>query len=87
MLLCMEPKLAHFSLKDANSARKVCAKKKLSEIPALEKKFISQCPNENVGRYVWETAILPQMSYAFAEPCRGAYTPNYFINKVMFNNI
>lgn len=74
MLLCMEPKLAHFSLKDANSARKVCAKKKLSEIPALEKKFISQCPNENVGRYVWETAILPQMSYAFAEPHALAYS-------------
>lgn len=26
MLLCMEPKLANFSLKDANTARKICAK-------------------------------------------------------------
>lgn len=74
MLLCMEPKLAHFTLGESNKARKICAKKKLSEIPALHEKFVSQCPNENLGEYVWETAILPQMSYAFAEPHALAYS-------------
>lgn len=74
MMLCMEPKLAHFSLGDANKARKICAKKKLSEIPALHDKFVSQCPNANLGEYVWETAIEPQMSYAFAEPHALAYS-------------
>lgn len=64
MMLCMEPKLAHFSLAESNTARKICSKKQLSKIPDLKKKFISQCPNENLGNYVWETAILPQMSYA-----------------------
>lgn len=39
-------------------------KKKLSEIPALKEKFVSQCPNRNIGEYVWRTAIEPQMSYA-----------------------
>ena len=32
MLLCMEPKLAHFSLKESNAARKICAKKQLNKI-------------------------------------------------------
>ena len=64
MVLCMDKDIAHFSLKEANAARKTCAKKKLSEIPALEEKFISQCPRELFGRYVWKTAIEPQMSYA-----------------------
>ena len=79
----MEPQLAHFSLAEANAARKVCSKKQLNKIPELKEKFVKNCPNENLGEYVWETAILPQMSYAFAEPCRGAYIPNRFINGVM----
>ena len=84
MLLCMDEKIAHFTLKEANNARKICAKKKLSEIPALHEKFIKNCSNENFGSYIWETAIAPQMSYAFAEPqWRGAYTPNRFINGVI----
>lgn len=77
LLLCMEPKLAHFGLADANAARKVCAKKLLNKIPELHEKFVNNCPRPEIGEYVWKTAIEPQMSYAFAEPCRGAYTPNY----------
>lgn len=74
MLLCMDEKIAHFSLGDANLARKVCAKKQLLKIPALKEKFVSQCPNRNFGEYVWQTAIEPQMSYAFAEPHALAYS-------------
>lgn len=74
MLLCMEPKLANFSLAEANAARKICSKKQLDKIPELKEKFISQCPNKNLGEYVWNTAIEPQMSYAFAEPHALAYS-------------
>ena len=74
MLLCMEPKLGNFSLADANSARKVCSKKQLSKIPILKEKFVSACPTKRVGEYVWQTAIEPQMSYAFAEPHALAYS-------------
>lgn len=74
MLLCMDEKIAHFSLTDANLARKVCAKKQLSKIPGLKEKFVNQCPNKNFGEYVWQTAIEPQMSYAFAEPHALAYS-------------
>ena len=74
MLLCMEPKLAHFTLKESNAARKICAKKQLNKIPELKEKFISQCPRKEFGEYVWYSAIEPQMSYAFAEPHALAYS-------------
>lgn len=74
MLLCMEPKLAHFTLAEANTARKICAKKQLNKIPDLKEKFISQCPKRELGEYVWFSAIEPQMSYAFAEPHALAYS-------------
>ena len=64
MLLCMEPQLAHFTLAEANAARKICSKKQLNKIPELKEKFIHQCPREIIGEYVWHSAIEPQMSYA-----------------------
>lgn len=74
MLLCMEPQLAHFTLAEANAARKVCSKKQLNKIDALHEKFVSQCPRKELGEYVWWSAILPQLSYAFAEPHALAYS-------------
>lgn len=74
MLLCMEPKLAHFTLAEANAARKVCSKKQLDKIDALHEKFVAQCPRIELGEYVWWSAILPQLSYAFAEPHALAYS-------------
>lgn len=74
MLLCMEPQLSHFTLKESNAARKICAKKQLDKIPELKEKFISQCPRREFGEYVWHSAIEPQMSYAFAEPHALAYS-------------
>jgi len=74
MLLCMDEHVAHFSLAEANKARKICAKKKMSEVPALKEKFISNCGKRELGDYVWKTAIEPQMSYAFAEPHALAYS-------------
>ena len=74
MLLCMEPQLAHFTLAEANAARKVCSKKQLNKIPELKEKFISQCSKRTLGEYVWWSAIEPQLSYAFAEPHALAYS-------------
>lgn len=64
MMVCMDENIAHFSLKEANQARKIVAKKHMEEIPILQEKFISQCPNRNFGEYVWETTMGPQMGYA-----------------------
>ena len=64
MLVCMDEKIAHFTLKEANAARKIVAKKDIKKVPELKKKFLSQCPNKIFGQYVWETVMEPQMSYA-----------------------
>jgi DNA polymerase-3 subunit alpha len=61
MMVCMDDNIAHFTLKEANAARKTVAKKHMEEIPILQEKFISQCPNRNFGEYVWETTMGPQM--------------------------
>ena len=66
MRLCMDEKISHFTLGEANAARKTISKKKVKEIPKLKEKFISQCPNENFGEYVWQTMLAPQKSYAFS---------------------
>lgn len=74
MLVCMDKDIAHFTLAEANMARKVVAKKIVKKVPELKEKFISQCPNSNFGEYVWETVMMPQMSYAFAKPHGLAYS-------------
>lgn len=59
-------KFCDFSLKDANFARKVCAKKKMDQIPHLREMVLTGATNENLGKYIWETAIKPQMGYSFS---------------------
>lgn len=66
MLICMDKDIAHFSLKEANDARKIVAKKQMNRIPELKEKFFSQCPNRNFGEYVWETTMGPQLGYSFS---------------------
>lgn len=74
MLVCMDKDIAHFTLKEANNARKVVAKKKMDQIPELKKQFLDSCPNHNFGEYVWETTMGPQMGYSFALPHSLAYS-------------
>ena len=66
MLLTMDPKISHFTLGEANHCRKILAKKKIKEIPALKEKFLSQCPSKALGQYTWTTMMLPQLSYSFS---------------------
>lgn len=77
MLVCMDKSIAGFSLADANTARKICAKKQIDKVDWLHQKFIDACRDnghENLGEYVWETTMRPQMSYAFALPHGLAYS-------------
>lgn len=74
MLVCMDENIANFSLKDANLARKIVAKKDIKKVPALKEKFTSSCKNKKLGEYVWETCMTPQMSYSFALPHATAYS-------------
>jgi DNA polymerase-3 subunit alpha len=65
MKVCMDENIAHFTLAEANQARKVVAKKKMDQVADLKDKFISQCGDANFGEYVWETTMGPQMGYSF----------------------
>ena len=66
MLILMDNNICGFSLAEANAAKKVCAKKILDQIEPLHKKVLERAKSYNLGRYVWETAIRPQMSYSFS---------------------
>lgn len=61
MLILMDDKICHFTLEEANLARKIVGKKQMDKVPQLHAKVLAQAPNENFGKYVWETALKPQM--------------------------
>lgn len=66
MLILMDENICHFTLAEANFARKLVGKKLMDKIPELHAKVLTQAPNENFGKYVWETAIKPQVGYSFS---------------------
>ena len=61
MMILMDKDICHFTLAEANTARKIVGKKQMDKVPELHKKVLEQAPNENFGEYVWETALKPQM--------------------------
>lgn len=61
MEILMDEDLAKFSLKEANDARKIVAKKQMSRIPELREKFYSRFDNKNIADYVWDTCIAPSL--------------------------
>lgn len=66
MMILMDPDICGFSLKEANDARKICAKKQMNRIEELHKLVLKKAVNQRLGEYVWETAIKPQMGYSFS---------------------
>ena len=58
--------VANFTLGEANSARKVVAKKQMSKIPELKEQVYSRFDNATAANYVWEVAVAPQLGYAFS---------------------
>lgn len=58
--------VAHFSLKEANNARKVVAKKQMSKIPELRQQFYDKMQNDSAADYIWKIAVQPQLGYAFS---------------------
>ena len=53
--------VASFTLGEANSARKIVAKKQMSKIPQLKEQVFSKFDNKNNAEYFWEVAIAPQL--------------------------
>lgn len=66
MLILMDKDICGFSLAEANATKKVCAKKIMDQIEPLHQKVLERASSTNLGKYVWETAIRPQMSYSFS---------------------
>ncbi|MBO7536195.1 MAG: DNA polymerase III subunit alpha [Bacilli bacterium] len=66
MTMLMDENICGFSLKDANTARKIVGKKQMSKIPELKEKVLSQAASPALGKYVWDCGIGPQMGYSFS---------------------
>ena len=66
MTMLMDEKICHFSLKDANTARKIVGKKQMAKIPALREQVLTQAASPCLGHYVWKCGIGPQMGYSFS---------------------
>ena len=61
MKILMDKRLANFSLAEANAARKIVAKKKMSEIPKLKDQVFEHMEDEDLAHYIWELAIAPSL--------------------------
>ena len=66
MMMLMDKDICNFSLKDANAARKIVGKKQMSKIPALKEQVLKQAKSSQLGNYVWNCGIGPQMGYSFS---------------------
>ena len=53
--------VAGFTLGEANSARKIVAKKQMSKIPDLRNQVYQKINNQVAADYVWEVAVAPQL--------------------------
>lgn len=61
MRMLMDENVCHFSLGEANNARKIVGKKQMSKIPELRDKVIAQASSKRLGEYVWRYGAGPQM--------------------------
>lgn len=59
-------KVCGFTLGEANSARKIIAKKQMSKIPELKEKVFSCFREQKAANYFWENIVSPQLGYAFS---------------------
>ena len=66
MTILMDPDICNFSLAESNDARKIVAKKQMDRIEELHEKILTSAKTKQLGRYVWDTAILPQCGYSFS---------------------
>lgn len=66
MKMLMDKNICHFSLKDANTARKIVGKKQMNKIPALKQQILDQAASSCLGNYIWTCGVGPQMGYSFS---------------------
>lgn len=66
MEILMDKNIAGFTLAEANDARKIVGKKQMTRIPELREKMFQKMESSQFANYVWDSAIYPQMGYAFS---------------------
>lgn len=66
MKMLMDKDICHFTLKEANAARKVVGKKLMDQIPQLREKVLTQASSPCLGNYIWTCGVGPQMGYSFS---------------------
>ena len=66
MRMLMDENICHFTLKEANTARKIVGKKQMSKIPELHKQILEQASSLALGKYIWQCGVGPQMGYSFS---------------------
>ena len=66
MRMLMDEKICHFTLAEANAARKIVGKKQMSKIPALRQQVLDQAASPCLGHYIWSCGVGPQMGYSFS---------------------
>ena len=66
MKMLMDDGICHFTLAEANNARKIVGKKLMSKIPELKEKVLEQAASPALGKYIWKCGIGPQMGYSFS---------------------
>ena len=66
MLMLMDKNICSFTLAEANAARKIVGKKQMSKIPELHQKILDKASSSQLGKYVWEKGVGPQMGYSFS---------------------
>lgn len=74
MQMLMDKDICHFSLAEANAARKIVAKKQMEKISDLHQKVLETAKSERLGKYVWEHGVGPQLGYSFSVIHALAYT-------------
>ena len=66
MMMLMDENICHFTLAEANAARKIVGKKQMSKIPELRDKILEQAASPCLGHYIWQHGVGPQMGYSFS---------------------
>ena len=61
MRMLMDENICHFTLAEANTARKIVGKKQMSKIPELRNKVLNQAASPCLGNYIWKCGVGPQM--------------------------
>ena len=67
MRVLMDKDICNFTLKEANKARKIVSKKKMTQIPELKTQIFEKATSKNLANYIWDSVVATQLGYAFSD--------------------